>query len=421
AVEPPSTARGMLTSLVVGPTLRERIVAEQPNDRFFCRMKELSKAGRVGGFAVASDGALVFEGRFCLIRGKYYPSYYRAKMERQFLALRQGTRSVDEYEREFTRLGAFVPDLVSTEAKRAHRFTNGLLPAVRHNIVGHLVQTYACTVAIAQEVDASIRREAISTSAQPVAQPPAQPNVAQPSKNQKKRKFRTTLDERRTRHRQIPTYPTCGKRHRRECLVGQNICFFCRQPGHISPNCPERLQQQPQQRQPLQQPQQQHLRQQPPRPQQQPRRIQQARVFAVDQREADQHPGTMSGMIILNNVPVYALFDTGATHSFISRRCLKAIGVHSLTTINPPEVSLASGRKILTDARATDLSLSIGGRILTTDAYVIEMRDFDLILGIDWLTRSHADIQCHDREITLYLPRDDQITYFGSRTRTLPH
>ncbi|CAA0807099.1 Unknown protein, partial [Striga hermonthica] len=93
-----------------------------------------------------------------LIREKYYPLYYRAEMERQFLALRQGTRFVDEYEREFTRLGAFVPDLVSTEAKRAHRFTDGLLPAVRHNIVGHGVQTYARTVAIAQEVDASIQK-----------------------------------------------------------------------------------------------------------------------------------------------------------------------------------------------------------------------------------------------------------------------
>ncbi|CAA0811411.1 Unknown protein, partial [Striga hermonthica] len=66
AVESPSTARGMWTFLVVGPTLRERIVAEQSNDRFLCRMKELSEAGRVGGFAVASDGALVSEGRLCV-------------------------------------------------------------------------------------------------------------------------------------------------------------------------------------------------------------------------------------------------------------------------------------------------------------------------------------------------------------------
>ncbi|CAA0824553.1 Unknown protein, partial [Striga hermonthica] len=219
----------------------------------------------------------------------------------------------------------------------------------------------------------------------------------------------------------VPTCPTCGKHHRGECLVGQNICFLCLQPGHISPNCPERLQQQPQQRQPPQQPQQQQPRQQPPRPQQQPRGRQQAHVFAVDQREADQHPGTMSGMIILNDMPVYALFDTGVTHSFISRRCLEAIGVRSTTAVDPLEVSLASGRKIVTDARVTDLSLSIGGRILISDAYVIEMRDFDLILGMDLLTRFHADIRCHDWEITLYLPGDDQITYYGSRTRTLPH
>ncbi|CAA0834112.1 Unknown protein, partial [Striga hermonthica] len=159
-----------------------------------------------------------------LIREKYYPSYYRADMERQFLALTQGTRSVDEYEREFTRLGAFVPDLVGTEAKRAHRFTDGFRPAVRHNIIGHGVQTYACTVAIAQEVDASIRREAAQTSVQPVAQPPAQPKVAQPSTNKNKMKFKGGPDNRRNRQRQktIPECPTCGKHHRGECLVGQN-------------------------------------------------------------------------------------------------------------------------------------------------------------------------------------------------------
>ncbi|CAA0830817.1 Unknown protein, partial [Striga hermonthica] len=159
---------------------------------------------------------------FELIREKYYPSYFRADMERQFLALTQGTRTVDEYEREFTRLGAFVPDLVGTEAKRAYRFTDGLRPAVRHNIVGHGVQTYARAVAIAQEVDASIRREAIQTPAQPVAQPSAQPKLAQPSTNQNKRKLRGGSDNWKTRPRQYPECPTCGKHHRGECLVGQN-------------------------------------------------------------------------------------------------------------------------------------------------------------------------------------------------------
>ncbi|CAA0839573.1 Unknown protein, partial [Striga hermonthica] len=353
-----------------------------------------------------------------LIRVKYYPSYYRAEIERQFLSLQQGTRTVDEYEREFTRLAAFVPDLVRTEAQRAQRFIDGLHPTVRHNIVGHGTQMYARAVSIAQEVDASIRREAVrdrsqpSSPAQSSSVPPMSPVTAQPPKTNKRKGKDAPMDKRtRRRLQQIPQCPTCGRLHRGECRFGQDVCYYCHEPGHFANRCPKKAQQ-PQQ--PQQPPQQQHPRQQAQRPpqQQQQRGRQQARVYAVDQAEAEQQPGTMSGMVVLNNVYVFALFDTGATHSFISRRCLDAIGVRATTTIDPLEVSLASGRKIVTSAKASDLSLSIGGRVLSTDAFVLEMRDFDLILGMDWLSFYHVDIKCHDREITLYLLGDESITFF---------
>ncbi|CAA0810222.1 Unknown protein, partial [Striga hermonthica] len=41
--------------------------------------------------------------------------------------------------------------------------------------------------------------------------------------------------------------------------------------------------------------------------------------------------------------------------------------------------------------------------------------------SILFLSFYHADIRCHDREITLYLPGDESITFFGSRNRSLPH
>ncbi|CAA0825697.1 Uncharacterized mitochondrial protein AtMg00860, partial [Striga hermonthica] len=362
-----------------------------------------------------------------LVRDKYYPSYYGAEMERQFLALQQGTRTVDEYEREFTRLAGFAPDLVRTEAQRAQRFIDGLYPAVRHNIVGHGTQTYARAVSIAQEVEASIRREAVREQFQPSA--PAQTSsvpplpalpTTQPPKNNK-RKGKGAPADKRTRRRlqQIPQCPTCGRLHRGECRFVKDVCYYCHEPGHFANRCPKKAQQ-PQQ--PQQPPQQQQPRQQAQRqPQQQQQRgRQQARVYAVDQAEAEQQPGTMSGMVVLNNVPVFALFDTGATHTLNSRRCLDAIRVHAVTDVDPLEVSLASGRKIVTSAKASDLSLSIGGRVLTADAFVLEMKDFDLILGMDWLSFYHADIRCHDREITLYLPGDESITFFGPRNRSLP-
>ncbi|CAA0819728.1 Uncharacterized mitochondrial protein AtMg00860, partial [Striga hermonthica] len=62
-VELTSGASGTVAALVVGPTLREKIVAAQPSDRFLCRMRELSRAGKIGGFAETPEGALVFEQR----------------------------------------------------------------------------------------------------------------------------------------------------------------------------------------------------------------------------------------------------------------------------------------------------------------------------------------------------------------------
>ncbi|CAA0816896.1 Uncharacterized mitochondrial protein AtMg00860, partial [Striga hermonthica] len=276
------------------------------------------------------------------------------------------------------------------------------------------------------EVDASIKREAIHDRPQPFA--PAQSSTAplalpaaQPTK-EKKRKGKGAQTDRRTRQRQqqVPQCPTCRRFHRGECRFGQDICYYCHEPGHFANRCPKKEQQPQQPQQPQQQQQPRQQAQRPLQQQQQQRGRQQSRVYAVDQAEAEQQPGTMSGMIMLNNIPVFALFDTGATHSFISRRCLDAIGVHATTAIDPLEVSLSSGRKIVTSAKASDLSLSVGGRSLSADTYVLEMSDFDLILGMDWLSFYRADIRCHDREITLYLSGDDSITFFGSKNRSLP-
>ncbi|CAA0823301.1 Unknown protein, partial [Striga hermonthica] len=186
-----------------------------------------------------------------LIREKYYPTYYRAEMERQFLSLQQGTRTVDEYEREFTRLAAFVPDLVRTEAQRAQRFIDGLYLAVRHNIVGHGTQTYARAVSIAQEVDASIRREAVRDQFQPSAPAqsssvppmPALPSAQPPKTNKRKGKGAPTDKRTRQRLQQIPQCPTCGRLHRGECRFGQVVCYYCHEPGHFANRCPKKAQQ----------------------------------------------------------------------------------------------------------------------------------------------------------------------------------
>ncbi|CAA0806937.1 Unknown protein, partial [Striga hermonthica] len=90
-------------------------------------------------------------------------------------------------------------------------------------------------------------------------------------------------------------------------------------------------------------------------------------------------------IFFLSNVPIYALCDTGATHSFISRQCLESLGIPSVSRFDALEVCLASGKTISTDTMVHGLEISIGGQSLEADAYIIDMQDFDVILAIDWL------------------------------------
>ncbi|CAA0823304.1 Unknown protein, partial [Striga hermonthica] len=177
-------------------------------------------------------------------------------------------------------------------------------------------------------------------------------------------------------------------------------CFNCMKPGHFFSACPEPPRQQAQQQQlpppPYQQHQQQH-RQPPPHQQR-----------------------TMSGMISLFDVPIFALCDTGATHSFISSRCLEALSISNVCNYDPLEVSLASGKIIISDSMISRLPVNIGGRVLEADCYVIEMRDFDVILGMDWLTCYRADIRCQEREVTLFPVSDQPVIFYGVMSRTVP-
>nr|XP_027192694.1 uncharacterized protein LOC113787747 [Cicer arietinum] len=34
--------------------------------------------------------------------------------------------------------------------------------------------------------------------------------------------------------------PKCGRSHPGECLYGKNVCFWCKTPGHMSQDCPQR-------------------------------------------------------------------------------------------------------------------------------------------------------------------------------------
>ena len=77
-----------------------------------------------------------------IFQDKYFPEFVRNKMKADFLALRQGSTTVVEYERRFDELSRYAMKFTSTEANRAKRFEEGLRPVIREKLVALKIRDY---------------------------------------------------------------------------------------------------------------------------------------------------------------------------------------------------------------------------------------------------------------------------------------
>ncbi|KAF0922073.1 hypothetical protein E2562_024646 [Oryza meyeriana var. granulata] len=60
------------------------------------------------------------------LRAKYYPESFRDRMSDELNHIQWGSKTVDEYEREFSNIVRFVPTVASDEREKTRRFFRGL-------------------------------------------------------------------------------------------------------------------------------------------------------------------------------------------------------------------------------------------------------------------------------------------------------
>nr|CAD1825844.1 unnamed protein product [Ananas comosus var. bracteatus] len=72
----------------------------------------------------------------------FFPESVKTSMEKQLCSIKQGTRTVAEYEDEFIRLANCVPHVIRDEKGRIHKFRRGLHPQLLRQIQGLRFNTY---------------------------------------------------------------------------------------------------------------------------------------------------------------------------------------------------------------------------------------------------------------------------------------
>ena len=64
--------------------------------------------------------------------------------------------------------------------------------------------------------------------------------------------------------------------------------------------------------------------------------------------------------------------------------------------------------------------LEISGILLTVDLRVMNMLEFDVILGMDWLATYRVVIDCERRRVTAYMQDDTRVIFHGDKHDILP-
>ena len=114
------------------------------------------------------------------------------------------------------------------------------------------------------------------------------------------------------------------------------------------------------------------------------------------------------------------LFDSCASHSFVAASSVDVLGLEVNTLDEPLYVRCPLGTRVRIDHICRDCELEISGILLTLDLRIMDISDFDVILGMDWLTIHRILIDCDSERISTYTPNCIRVTFQGGKHDALP-
>jgi hypothetical protein len=125
----------------------------------------------------------------------------------------------------------------------------------------------------------------------------------------------------------------------------------------------------------------------------------------VNHLEADtvqETPGVALGTFSVEFHFANVLFDTGATHSFVTASWVESHNIPVASMYPPMRVSSVGGRT-QTDRFCPSAKVQIRGIEFPTDLIVMGNQDttIDVILGMNWLTKYQTSLNCDKRTVKL--------------------
>ncbi|GJW02418.1 putative reverse transcriptase domain-containing protein [Tanacetum coccineum] len=133
-----------------------------------------------------------------------------------------------------------------------------------------------------------------------------------------------------------------------------------------------------------------------------------------------QNPNVVTGTFLLNDHYASVLFDSGAERSFVSTEFTSFITITPATLETSYEVELADGKVVSTNTVLRSCTLALFNHVFKIDLLPNRLGNFDIIVGVDWLSYHRAVIVCYEKIIRIPLLNGEILEIQGERPEKDP-
>ena len=143
-------------------------------------------------------------------------------------------------------------------------------------------------------------------------------------------------------------------------------------------------------------------------------------VYAITPQAKSADEPVIQGTFLLSRIWARVLFDSGASHSLIAASIVIELGLEVETLEEPLYVSSPLGIRARIGMICRGCELEISGTLLTVDLKIMDMLEFDVILGMDWMTAYKVVIDCERMRVTAYMQDGTRVVFQGDKHDIFP-
>ncbi|GKE93196.1 putative reverse transcriptase domain-containing protein, partial [Tanacetum coccineum] len=127
-------------------------------------------------------------------------------------------------------------------------------------------------------------------------------------------------------------------------------------------------------------------------------------------------PNIVTGMFPLNDQYVTILFDSSDGDSFVSTKFIPLIDAQPSDLNFSYVIKMANGENEETSKIIRECTLVLEDVPFSIDLLPFELGSFDVIVGMDWLSKLIVEIVYRERKIHIPLPNGDILEVHGERS-----